>query len=77
MSKEKTTFPLASIDRLMREYLPDNKIGLSAKVEFDKLLTKVAKLACEKTLAYTNKAKRKTVNAEDVQSAFETIGDTG
>jgi len=77
MSEEKATFPLASINRLMREHLPNNKIGRDAKIEFGKLLTEVAKIACEKTLVYTNEAKRKTVKAEDVQSAFESIGDTG
>ena len=77
MSKEKSTFPLATIERLMKEHLPNNKIGKSAKIEFGNLLAEVAKLACEKTLVYTNDAKRKTVKAEDVQSAFESIGDTG
>ncbi|MHA1243087.1 MAG: hypothetical protein ACTSP7_00820 [Candidatus Heimdallarchaeota archaeon] len=49
MSKEKSAFPLASIERLMKENLPNNKIGKD------------------------NDAKRKTVKAEDVQSAFESI----
>jgi len=74
MSKEKSAFPLASIERLMKEQMPNNKIGKDAKIEFGVLLAEVAKLACEKTLEYTNDAKRKTVKAEDVQSAFETIG---
>jgi len=74
MSKEKSAFPLASIERLMKEHMPNNKIGKDAKIEFGVLLADVAKLACEKTLEYTNDAKRKTVKAEDVQSAFETIG---
>ncbi|MBD3193234.1 MAG: hypothetical protein GF308_21550 [Candidatus Heimdallarchaeota archaeon] len=74
---DKTTFPLAAIDRLMREYLPDNKIAKDAKIEFDKALKDIGKLACEKAVAFTNDDKRKTVSAEDVKAAFETIGDTG
>lgn len=73
---DKTTFPLAAIDRLMREHLPDKRIAGDAKIEFDKALTDIGKIACEKAVAFTNEDKRKTVSAEDVKAAFETIGDT-
>ncbi|MBN1330941.1 MAG: NFYB/HAP3 family transcription factor subunit [Candidatus Heimdallarchaeota archaeon] len=69
MSKEsiKTTIPLAVIDRIMRENLPANKISRDAKIEFDKVLVKLAKAICENAKTSAEKAKRKTVMPEDIK----------
>ena len=68
MSQEKikTTIPLAVIDRIMRENLPTKKISKEAKIEFDKVIVKLAKVVCENANTSTDNAKRKTVKAEDI-----------
>lgn len=63
---KKTTIPLAVIDRIMREYLPDKKISKDAKIEFEKVLLQQAKVICENANASTDNAKRKTVKPEDI-----------
>ena len=70
---EKPSIPLAVIGRIMKEALPDSKFGKDAKIAFEELLVDYAIAACKKAGEYTAAAKRKTVNAEDVKSAFEAI----
>ena len=73
MSNDKVSIPLAVIGRIMKEALPDSKFGKDAKIEFEKQLVEFAISACQKAGEYTTAAKRKTVNAADVKSAFDSM----
>ncbi len=73
MSKDKVSIPLAVVGRIMKEALPNSKFGKEAKIAFEELLVDVAIATCKKAGEYTAAAKRKTVNTEDVKSAFESM----
>jgi histone H3/H4 len=63
------SLPIGTVKRLMKENFPEGHISAEAITEMEKTLTQVLKNVTKKAGLFATSAKRKTIQASDIELA--------